>query len=311
MLGIVASPGIWRGLVHVPLAEEHVLDTPFGTPSSHVRVVVVSGARIALLARTGEGDDIPASRVNARANLYAFKEVGVTHVVLTDEVRSLRGAARPGDLVLADQVIDLTSRRPSTFFEEGISVQVEMAQPTCRTLRARSMDLVGRAEDDDAISSRVAEHPPGTYACLEGPSWTTAAETDVLRRLGADVVGQGALPDVRLAREAEMCVALVLSVVGTLGSVVGPIVDAPGAGARASADAAAVSAVALLVALARDLACDPPAPCACQRALDDAVMTPPAAIRPEVRARYGPLLARFFAAREHGVFKAEDSRSGG
>ena len=272
MLGILASPAIAELLHAEVLAEEHVLDTPYGAPSGHLRVVLLGGVRVAALARQGEATAFSPARAPTRANVYALKQVGVTHLVLTDEVRSLKSTIRAGDLVLADQVLDHTTQRPSSFFEDGLCVQVEMAQPTCDRLRARTMGAAG------AVSSPV--HPRGTYVCVEGPSWSTEAEAEGNRRLGADVVGQAALPEARLAREAEMCCEILACVVGE------------GEAARA--------ALAVLRATAMDLATHPTGACSCQRALDHAVTTRPSALRAEVRLRYGPLLARFFAARGAG-----------
>lgn len=291
MLGILASPAIADLLHGETLAEEHVLDTPFGVPSSHVRVVLLGGARVAVLARQGEGAELPPSRVPARANVYALKQIGVTHLVVADEVRSLREELRLGDLLVADQVVDRTTRRSTTFFDDGVCVQVELGRPTCDLLRARLL-----AGAQGALRS---VHPRGTYVCVEGPSWSTAAEAEIHRRLGADVVGQAALPEVRLAREAEMCCALVACVVGEYRAGRGAGEPEVAADAGTYAELARAT-LAILRATAVDLAAHPAAPCSCHRALDGAVATRPSALRAEVRARYGPLLARFLGARGAG-----------
>ncbi len=291
MLGILAGPGVGEALVGAAVTEELVLDTPFGSPSSHVRIVRVGESRVAVLARHGDENDIPPSRVPSRANVYALKQVGVTHVLAFDEVRSLRDEIRPGDLVIADQVIDRTTRRATTFFDEGISVHVEMARPYCESLRARALGTTG-------VSTRSV-HPRGTYVCVEGPSWSTAAEAHMHRLVGGDILGQTAMPEARVAREAELCAALVCYVVADCeGWRVSTKVDAtsvPDSKRENDRRVATGAAMALLAATAEDLHDHPPGSCSCHDALSRAVATSPGAIRPETRARYGVLLARFLA----------------
>lgn len=291
MLGIIGGPGIGEALLGAVIAEEHVLDTPFGTPSSHLRIVRFGESRVAVLARHGEAHDIPPSRVPSRANIYAMKQIGVTHLLLTDEVRSLRDEIPPGDLVIADQVIDRTTRRATTFFDERIAVHVDVAKPYCESTRARLLASAG--------PSLRSVHARGTYVCLEGPSWSTAAEANMHRLVGGDVIGQTSMPEARLAREAEMCCAVVGYVVGDCEGwrALTQVDPAPVPPAKREADrrSATGAAMELLRATIEDMRKHPPGHCACHDALSRAVETKTSAIKPEVRLRYGPLLARFLS----------------
>lgn len=292
MLGIIGGPGIGEALFGAARTEEHVLDTPFGTPSSHVRIVQMGESRVAVLARHGEAHDVPPSRVPSRANLYALKQVGVTHLLVSDEVRSMRDEIRPGDIVIADQIIDRTTRRATTFFDEGISVHVELARPYCESLRARALASTG--------PSTRSVHARGTYVCIEGPSWSTAAEANMHRLVGGDIVGQTAMPEARLAREAEMCCAVIAYVVSDCegwraASQVDPS-PVPASKREMDRRLATNAAMELLRATVEDIRAHPQGSCACHDALTHAVQTSGAALGHDVRTRYGPLLARFLAA---------------
>ena len=197
MLGIIGGTGLGDALfgANEP-SREVVLDTPFGAPSSPVRMLEWAGAQVAVIARHGEGHVIPPSMVPYRANFFALKSLGVTRLLVTGAVGSLREEIRPRDLIVVDQVIDRTYARAPTFFDRGLAAHVELAHPYCQTLRSALAAAAPNA------------HPRGTYVCIEGPSFSTLAESNVHRAWGADVVGMTAMPEARLAREAEMCCAL-------------------------------------------------------------------------------------------------------
>ena len=195
MLGIIGGTGLGEALFGDEGREAHV-DTPFGATSSPVRVLRWGGTDVAVIARHGDGHVIPPSAVPYRANVFALKKLGVTRLLVTGAVGSLREAIHPRDLVVVDQTIDRTYARSSTFFDRGLAAHVELARPYCPTLRAA---LLASAPD---------AHPNGTYVCIEGPSFSSVAESNLHRAWGADVVGMTALPEARLAREAEMCCAL-------------------------------------------------------------------------------------------------------
>jgi len=198
MLGIIGGTGMAEALGSLGAGEQHRVDTPFGPPSSPVTVVELGGGRVALLPRHGEGHRLPPGRVPYRANVFALKAVGVTHLLATAAVGSLREEIRPGELVVPNQVIDRTFRREPTFFDD-LAVHVEFAQPFCASLR--KVLLAGRSE--------VRVHDGGTYVCMEGPQFSTRAESDLHRSWGAHLIGMTLLPEAKLAREAELCYAAV------------------------------------------------------------------------------------------------------
>lgn len=177
-------------------------ETPFGPPSSEVILAAhTGGADVALLERHGPGHRFAPADVPYRANIYALKSLGVTHIIATGAVGSLREHIAPGEAVLIDQFIDRTSVRPRTFFERS-AVHVEFDEPVCPVMR----EWIGAAADQAPGQTKL--HRSGCYVCIEGPSFSTAAESQLHRQWGADVVGMTALPEARLAREAEMAYAL-------------------------------------------------------------------------------------------------------
>ncbi len=198
MLGIIGGTGMPEALGSLGHGEQHRVDTPFGPPSSPITVVELGGAPVALLPRHGEGHRFPPGRVPYRANVFALKAVGVTHVLATAAVGSLREEIRPGELVVPDQIIDRTFRREPTFFDD-LAVHVELAQPFCESLRRVLL----------SAQSGVRVHDGGTYVCMEGPQFSTRAESDLHRAWGAHLIGMTLVPEAKLAREAELCYAAV------------------------------------------------------------------------------------------------------
>ena len=198
MLGIIGGTGMAEALGSLGAGEHHRVDTPFGPPSSPITVVQLGGAPVALLPRHGEGHVYPPGKVPYRANIFALKAVGVTHVLATASVGSLREEVRPGELVVPDQIIDRTFRRDPTFFDD-LAVHVEFAQPFCPSLRKV---LLG-------ARSEAKVHDGGTYVCMEGPQFSTRAESDLHRAWGAHLIGMTLMPEAKLAREAELCYAAV------------------------------------------------------------------------------------------------------
>ncbi|MHC5022808.1 MAG: MTAP family purine nucleoside phosphorylase [Planctomycetota bacterium] len=203
-IGIVGGSGLGEALLEGIAAadcREHDIDTPFGRPSAPIITGTFGGVPIALLQRHGPGHLIRPTVVPYRANVFALKALGCTHVVASGATGSLREDIAPGDLVICDQLIDRTTARPRTFFEHA-AVHVEFAEPFCPVMRRW---LLGAA----AGVAGATVHDGGTYVCIEGPSFSTRAESHLHRQWGADLVGMTALPEARLAREAEMAYALV------------------------------------------------------------------------------------------------------
>jgi 5'-methylthioadenosine phosphorylase len=203
-IGIIGGTGIAGRLYDEGALDEHErvdLDTPFGRPSSAVLVGDADDTPVAILSRHGDGHVYNPAAVPYRANIFALKSVGCTHVVAFGATGSLREDIIPGDLVLCDQLIDRTDGRERTFYERA-AVHAEFADPTCPVMR-------GWLRDASASVDGITVHHGGCYVCIPGPTFGTRAESHMHRQWGADVVGMTALPEARLAREAEMAYALV------------------------------------------------------------------------------------------------------
>jgi 5'-methylthioadenosine phosphorylase len=200
MIGIIGGTGLGESLGALGAGQSHTIDTPFGTPSGPIVTTQIAGVPVALLSRHGEGHLFGPSSVPFRANIYALKSLGVTHILASAACGSLRETIAPRDLVLPDQVIDKTFCRPNSFFD-GIAAHVEMAMPFCPTLR-HVLSGVG-------AGLPVKLHSRGTYVCMEGPQFSTRAESEMHRAWGGDLIGMTLMPEAKLAREAEICYAAV------------------------------------------------------------------------------------------------------
>ena len=200
VIGIIGGTGLGEALGALGQGEARLVDTPFGRPSGPITLTELAGVPVALLSRHGEGHMLNPSQVPYRANIWALKSLGVTHVLASGAVGSLREEIAPRHLVLPDQVIDKTSRRASTFFDD-LAVHVELAAPFCGSLRN------ALAKAGAGFPARI--HQGGTYVCMEGPQFSTRAESELHRSWGASLIGMTAMPEAKLAREAELCYALV------------------------------------------------------------------------------------------------------
>jgi len=197
-IGIIGGSGLYE-IDEVDIVEERAIETPFGQPSAPIRIGEMDGRRIAFLPRHGEGHQFNPSTVPYRANFWALKSLGVFWCVTVSAVGSLRDEIAPGDFVVPDQIIDKTFERPNTLFED-IAVHVGLSEPYSPRLRDLLVE-VARAELDATV------HDGATYVCMEGPAFSTKAESQMHRAWGADLVGMTAMPEARLAREAEMAYA--------------------------------------------------------------------------------------------------------
>ena len=197
-VGVIGGSGLYKmgGMTEV---EEVKVSTPFGEPSDAIILGNIEGVRVAFLPRHGEGHRISPSELPAKANIYALKYLGVERIISVNAVGSLKEEIEPLDVVIPDQLIDCTKGRASTFFTDGIVGHVSLAEPFCPVLSQISF------EASTKVGARV--HKGGTYLVMEGPQLSTKAESELYRSWGADVIGMTALPEAKLAREAEICYA--------------------------------------------------------------------------------------------------------
>jgi 5'-methylthioadenosine phosphorylase len=195
-IGIIGGSGLYD-MAELSNRQEVSLTTPFGAPSGHYVLGTLRGRKVAFLPRHGVGHRISPSELNFRANIFGMKKLGVQHILSASAVGSLKEELKPLDIVVPDQFIDRTRGRISTFFAGGIVVHVGFAHPICPTLAAVAL-AAGRT-----VGATV--HEGGTYVCMEGPQFSTLAESRLYRSWGADIIGMTNLQEAKLAREAEIC----------------------------------------------------------------------------------------------------------
>jgi len=197
-VGIIAGSGFYE-IEGVRIRELREINTPFGEPSDVYRICETSGREFVFLSRHGTPHHIAPHRVNYRANLWGFKELGVERIFAVNAVGGINRGMPPGDIVIPDQCIDLTHGREATFYEGDEVVHIDLTDPYCPELRNV---LLGSGE-----RGKVDLNAKGTYACMNGPRLETRAEIEFLGKMGADIVGMTAMPEVCLARELEICFA--------------------------------------------------------------------------------------------------------
>jgi 5'-methylthioadenosine phosphorylase len=197
-IGIIGGSGLYD-MAELTDREEHVVRTPFGDPSGPYVTSTLRGRRVAFLARHGQGHRISPSDLNYRANIFGFKQLGAEWILSASAVGSLREDYKPLDLAIPSQFFDRTKSRPSTFFGDGIVAHVAFAHPLCDTLSGILAAAAGRVG--------ATAHRGGTYVCMEGPQFSTIAESNAYRAAGFDVIGMTNLTEAKLAREAEICYA--------------------------------------------------------------------------------------------------------
>jgi 5'-methylthioadenosine phosphorylase len=282
VLGVIGGSGLY----HMPgleQAESIDVDTPFGKPSAPVVVGVLGGKRVAFLARHGIGHHIMPSEVNYRANIYALKKLGVRKVVSVSACGSLREDYAPGHIVIPDQVFDFTHKRPRTFFGEGLVVHVGVADPVCADFSAQVFKAV---QDAGGIV-----HQGGSLLTIEGPRFSTKAESNIYRQWGLSLVGMTASPEVFLAREAELCYAIMAHVTDydvwhvsaepvTVEMVIGTLLN--------NTQVAQQAIAGLVDGLE-------PTDCACQHALENAILTQPGSLPAETRQKLDLLIGKYLA----------------
>ena len=282
-IGLIGGSGVYQidGLQEAAWLR---VETPWGLPSDEILTGRLAGMPMCFLPRHGRGHVHLPGALPARANIAALKQLGCTDIIAVSAVGSLRAEFRPGDMVVLDQVIDRTTGREASFFGTGCVAHVSLADPFCAVLSAACRDALAQGG--------AVVHAAGTYLAMEGPQFSTRAESRMYRQWGADVIGMTAMPEARLAREAELCYASVAMVTDY---------DCwhDGHGAVDVAQVLAVlasnagTAKAMIAALPAGLTAQkPPCPCGCDRALDHAVMTAPAARDPGLVARLRSIAGR-------------------
>ncbi|WP_435195845.1 S-methyl-5'-thioadenosine phosphorylase [Natronomonas sp. EA1] len=204
MIGFIGGSGIYDALPLENTREEHV-QTPYGEPSAPITVGELEGVEIAFLPRHGRDHQYSPTNAPYRANIYALKALGVERILASNAVGSLREDLPPQTLVVPDQIFDRTRHRPYTFFEDGIVVHMPFADPYCPHMKRHLAESAEEASDAEVVED-------GTYVCIEGPQYSTRAESEHFRASGHDIIGMTAIPEAKLAREAEMCYATVTGV---------------------------------------------------------------------------------------------------
>jgi 5'-methylthioadenosine phosphorylase len=282
VLGVIGGSGFYqmKGLDKVELME---LETPFGRPSDPFYQGRIGETEVVFLSRHGRGHRILPSEINFRANVFGMKQLGVTHLVSVSTAGSLKEEIHPGELVVPNQFIDRTFKRPETFFGDGIVVHVSLADPVCANLAS---DLANAAKTGGA-----AIHNGGTYLCMEGPQFSTRAESNLYRSWGASVISMSAMQEARLAREAEMCYAALVLVTDydcwheTAAAVdIGEILRVMNANVDKAQSA--VSALAHMLG-------NRPRTCGCQDALKNTIITERAAIPQRLIDDLRPLVGKY------------------
>ncbi len=202
MIAIIGGTGLGDSLVsELSDAKPHKVETPFGRPSDDIIVGRIGQKPIAFLNRHGRGHKYPPGKIPYAANIFALKSLGVKTIIASGAVGSLRDGIKPGDLVVVDQFIDKTFKRKNTFFEDYGAVHCEMSQPVCNRLAAKILHC--------GKDLRIKIHPKGTYICMEGPQFSTQAESLMHKAWGGDLIGMTAMPEAKLAREAQICYSMI------------------------------------------------------------------------------------------------------
>ena len=280
-IGIIGGSGLYNipGLTDVREVE---VDTPFGPPSEKIVLGRLEGREVAFLARHGRGHRLLPSEINFRANIFAMKKLGVESILSVSAVGSLKLEHKPTDFVIPDQFIDRTTHRVSTFFGDGIVAHVAFGDPVCATTAITFRDA--------CRSAGVVGKQGGTYVCMEGPQFSTRAESNLYRSWGADVIGMTNLQEAKLAREAEICYATLAMVTDydcwhqghddvTVEQVIAVL--------QQNAENATKVVRAAVALLPRN------SNCPCRSALKYAILTDRAAIAPETRQKLSLLLDKY------------------
>jgi 5'-methylthioadenosine phosphorylase len=281
ILAVIGGSGLYN-MAGIESPREYDLDTPFGKPSSPVVVGTLAGKRVAFLARHGIGHWISPSEVNYRANIYALKMLGVERVVSISACGSLREDYAPGEIVIPDQLFDFTRDRKRTFFGDGLVVHISIADPFCPDL---SQMLLQATQ-----ATKATVHSGGSFIVIEGPRFSTRAESNIFRSWGMALIGMTTAPEAFLAREAEMCYAVMAHVtdydvwhVSEKPVTVEMVIETLNRNTQVAQEA--ICNLARALKKARD--------CDCERALANALITQEKGIPPETRAKLSLLVKKY------------------
>ena len=289
-IGVIGGSGIYE-MDGLEILGEKFIDTPYGAPSAEVLLASLGGKRVAFIPRHGKGHAFNPSKVNYRANIFALKTVGVENVISLSAVGSLKEELKPRDFVIPSQIIDKTKMRTGTFFDE-MAVHVGFAEPFCKTL--------GDVIESSAGLMDINVHRGGTYVCMEGPLFSTKAESELHRSWGASIIGMTAIPEAKLAREAEMCYATIALVTDydvwkdetvSVEAVIETL-------NKNSANAKNLLKKVIDGIDTGENSLHQRSQCSCRSALRNAVMTAPHLIGREKRTRLEPLLKKYFPVDE-------------
>ncbi len=294
-IGIIGGSGLYE-MAELTDREERKVDTPFGEPSAPYVIGTLGGRRVAFLARHGAGHRLLPSELNFRANIFGFKTLGVEFILSASAVGSLKEQFRPLDLLIPDQFFDRTRGRVSTFFGRGLVAHVGFAHPFCGPLSAVAYDAavaagLARADGTSGTpSGGPAVHRGGTYVCMEGPQFSTLAESRLYRSWGMDVIGMTNLQEAKLAREAEICystIALVTDYDSWHPDHDQVTVDMIIANLTQNARAAQQVIAGAVARLPHARTCE------CATALKHAIITRPDAIPAAVKRELAPLVGKY------------------
>jgi len=288
-IGIIGGSGLYD-MAELTDRQERVIRTPFGDPSGPYVIATLRGRRVAFLARHGMGHRLTPSELNFRANIYGFKTLGVEWILSASAVGSLREDYRPLDIVIPDQFFDRTKGRVSTFFGNGLVAHVGFAHPFCEPLSEIAYASAQRALPHGEGSAGATVHQGGTYVCMEGPQFSTLAESNLYRSWGFDIIGMTNLQEAKLAREAEICYTTIALVTDydcwhpDHDSVTVDLIIANLAQNAKTAQQVIANAVERLP-IERS--------CECSRALAHAIITRPEAVPESVKSDLHPLIGRY------------------
>jgi 5'-methylthioadenosine phosphorylase len=280
-VGIIGGSGLYE-MDGVRDARELRLETPFGAPSDALVLGTLEGQPVAFLARHGRGHRILPGELNFRANLWAMKSLGVEWILSVSAVGSLKEQYEPLHMVIPDQFVDRTTQRPSSFFGRGLAAHVAFAHPFCPRLR--------RLMAEACAESGVVRHAAGTYVCIEGPQFSTRAESDLYRSWNMDVVGMTNLQEARLAREAEICY-VTLAMVTDYDCWHPQHAAVTAEQILANLQQNAVAAKTVLRSALRRLPVE--RDCECARALATALVTAPELVPEAVKRELAPIIGKY------------------